>query len=183
MNTNTLQNINVGVDTGKSQLDIYIRPLDIYFTVPNNEKGINDAIKTIKKHKPQRVVIEATGRLEMPFILACDKAKLPYVVANPLRIKKFAGAIGQRAKNDRLDAALIAYYAERVQPELTQLKSENIRLMSDLVTRRNQLLTMQTMERNRLQILPKNIASTISPILTALKKPDRKSRSKDNETD
>ncbi|EPP2136782.1 IS110 family transposase [Vibrio alginolyticus] len=169
MNTNTLQNINVGVDTGKSQLDIYIRPLDIYFTVPNTEKGINDAIKTIKKHKPQRVVIEATGRLEMPFILACDKAKLPYVIANPLRIKRFAGAIGQRAKNDRLDAALIAHYAERVQPELTKLKSENIRLMSDLVTRRNQLLTMQTMERNRLQILPKNISSTITPILTALK--------------
>jgi len=169
MNTNTLQNINVGVDTGKSQLDIYIRPLDIYFNVPNTEKGINDAIKTIKKHKPQRVVIEATGRLEMPFILACDKAKLPYVIANPLRIKKFAGAIGQRAKNDRLDAALIAHYAEKVQPELTTLKSENIRLMSDLVTRRNQLLTMQTMERNRLQILPKNISSTITPILTALK--------------
>ncbi|HHF3247665.1 TPA: IS110 family transposase [Vibrio alginolyticus] len=169
MNTNTLQNINVGVDTGKSQLDIYIRPLDIYFTVPNTEKGISDAIKTIKKHKPQRVVIEATGRLEMPFILACDKAKLPYVIANPLRIKRFAGAIGQRAKNDRLDAALIAHYAERVQPELTKLKSENIRLMSDLVTRRNQLLTIQTMERNRLQILPKNISSTITPILTALK--------------
>lgn len=105
----------------------------------------------------------------MPFILACDKAKLPYVIANPLRIKRFAGAIGQRAKNDRLDAALIAHYAERVQPELTKLKSENIRLMSDLVTRCNQLLTMQTMERNRLQILPKNISSTITPILTALK--------------
>lgn len=169
MNTNTLQNINVGVDTGKSQLDIYIRPLDIYFTVPNTEKGIRDAIKTIKKHKPQRIVIEATGRLEMPFILECDKAKLPYVIANPLRIKKFAGAIGQRAKNDRLDAALIAHYAERMQPELTKLKSENIRLMSDLVARRNQLLTMQTMEKNRLQILPKNISSTITPILTALK--------------
>ncbi|MFB9189619.1 IS110 family transposase, partial [Vibrio ostreicida] len=82
---------------------------------------------------------------------------------------RFAEAIGQRAKNDRLDAALIAHYAERVQPELTKLKSENIRLMSDLVTRRNQLLTMQTMERNRLQILPKNISSTITPILTALK--------------
>ncbi|HHF2910563.1 IS110 family transposase [Vibrio sp. 2-1(7)] len=178
MNTNTLQNINVGVDTGKSQLDIYIRPLDIYFTVPNTEKGISDAIKTIKKHKPQRVVIEATGRLEMPFILACDKAKLPYVIANPLRIKRFAGAIGQRAKNDRLDAALIAHYAERVQPELTKLKSENIRLMSDLVTRRNQLLTMQTMERNRLQILPKNISSTITPILTALKNQMEKAEAK-----
>lgn len=169
MNTNTLQNINVGVDTGKSQLDIYIRPLDIYFTVPNNDKGIKEAVKTIAKHHPQRVVIEATGRLEMPFILACDQAKLPYVIANPLRIKRFAGAIGQRAKNDRLDAALMAHYAEKVQPELTKLKAENIRLMSDLVTRRNQLLSIQTMERNRLQILPKNIASTITPILTALK--------------
>ncbi|MBY8163373.1 IS110 family transposase [Vibrio fluvialis] len=169
MNTNTLQNINVGVDTGKSQLDIYIRPLDIYVTVPNTEKGIIDAIKTIRKHRPQRVVIEATGRLEMPFILACDKAKLPYVIANPLHVKRFAGAIGQRAKNDRLDAALIAHYAEAIQPKLTQLKSENIRLMSDLVTRRNQLLSMQTMEKNRTQILPQSLASSIKPILTALK--------------
>ncbi len=169
MNTNTLQNINVGVDTGKSQLDIYIRPLDIYFTVPNTEKGIIDAIKTIRKHRPQRVVIEATGRLEMPFILACDKAKLPYVIANPLHVKRFAGAIGQRAKNDRLDAALIAHYAEAIQPKLTQLKSENIRLMSDLVTRRNQLLSMQTMEKNRTQILPQSLASSIKPILIALK--------------
>ena len=169
MNTNTLQNINVGVDTGKSQLDIYIRPLDIYFTVPNTDKGISDAIKAIKKHKPQRVVIEATGRLEMPFIFACDKAKLPYVIANPLHVKRFAGAIGRRAKNDRLDAALIAHFGEAIQPKLTKLKSENIRLMSDLVTRRNQLLSMQTMEKNRQQILPQSLASSIKPILTALK--------------
>ncbi|ENM5772326.1 IS110 family transposase, partial [Vibrio mimicus] len=84
-------------------------------------------------------------------------------------IKRFAGAIGKRAKNDRLDAALIAHYAEAIEPKLTQLKSENIRLMSDLVTRRNQLLSMQTMEKNRLQVLPKAIASSIKPILTALK--------------
>jgi hypothetical protein len=49
MNTKTNQSINVGVDTGKFQLDIYIRPLDIYFTVTNDEKGIKEAIKTIKK--------------------------------------------------------------------------------------------------------------------------------------
>jgi transposase len=46
MNTQNNQNeINVGVDTGKTQLDIYIRPLDIYFTVTNDEKGIKQAIK------------------------------------------------------------------------------------------------------------------------------------------
>lgn len=57
MNTKTLQNINIGVDTGKSQLDIYIRPLDVFFTVPNNEKGIKQALTTIKKHNPQRIVV------------------------------------------------------------------------------------------------------------------------------
>ncbi|OZT82061.1 IS110 family transposase, partial [Vibrio sp. 03_296] len=169
MNTNTLQNINVGVDTGKTQLDIYIRPLDIYFNVTNDEKGIKQAVRTIAKYHPERIVIEATGRLEMPFILACEKANLPYVIANPLHIKKFSGALGNKAKNDRLDAALIAHYAEAIKPKLTQLKSENIRLMSDLVTRRNQLLSMQTMEKNRHQILPQSLASSIKPILTALK--------------
>ncbi|WP_345848856.1 IS110 family transposase [Shewanella algae] len=169
MNTNTLQNINIGVDTGKSQLDIYIRPLDVFFTVPNNEKGIKQALATIKKHNPQRIVIEATGRLEMPFVLACTEAKLPIVRANPVHIKRFAGAIGRRAKNDRLDAQLIAHYGEAIKPDLTVIKAKNIRLMSDLVIRRNQLLAMQTMEKNRIKILPKHLHSTMTPILTAIK--------------
>lgn len=42
--------------------------------------------------------------------------------------------------------------------------------MSDLLSRRRQLMTMQTMEKNRLQIMPKEIAGIIKPMLTALKK-------------
>jgi transposase len=169
MNTKTNQSINVGVDTGKTQLDIHIRPLDLFFSVENTEKGIKAALKRIKKHDPTRIVIEATGRLEMPFVLACAEAELPIVRANPVHIKRFAGAIGRRAKNDRLDAELIAHYGEAIQPNITQIKPKNIRLMSDLVIRRNQLLSMQTMEKNRLQILPKELHSSIKPILTAMK--------------
>lgn len=169
MKTKMNQNINVGVDTGKFQLDIYIRPLDIYFTVSNDEIGIKEAVKKIKVHKPERIVIEATGRLEMPFIIACAEAGLPFVIANPIHIKRFAGAIGQRAKTDRLDAQLIAHYSEAIKPKLSTLKPDVMQAMSDLVTRRNQLLVMQTMEKNRLQILPKELAMTIKPILTAFK--------------
>lgn len=170
MNAQNNQNeINVGVDTGKTQLDIYIRPLDIYFVVSNDEVGIKEAIKTIKKHKVTRIVIEATGRLEQPFIMACAKANLPFVIANPVRIKKFAGAINQQAKTDKLDAQLIAYYAEVMKPNLSQLKPEDIRLMSDLLSRRRQLMEMQTMEKNRLQIMPKEITSSIKPLLTVMK--------------
>jgi transposase len=169
MKTQTNQNINVGVDTGKHQLDIYIRPLDIYFTVSNDDKGIKEAVKTIKKHQPERIVIEATGRLEMPFILACANANLPFTIANPIHVKRFAGAIGQRAKTDKLDAQLIAHYSEAIKPPLSKLKPEKMQAMSDLVTRRNQLLTMQTMEKNRLQNMPKELAMTIKPVLTLFK--------------
>jgi len=170
MNSKNNQNeINVGVDTGKTQLDIYIRPLDIYFVVSNDEIGIEEAIIKIKMHKVTRVVIEATGRLEQAFIMACAKAKIPFVIANPVRIKRFAGVINQKAKTDKLDAKLIAHYAEMVKPELSKLKAEDIRLMSDLLSRRRQLMGLQTMEKNRLQIMPKEITSSINPVLTVLK--------------
>jgi transposase len=164
-----MHNINIGVDVGKLQLDIFIRPLDIFFTVSNDKKGITEAINKIKIHNPQRIIVEATGRLEMPFIIACSELKLPFVIANPMHVKRFAGAIGRRAKSDKLDAELIAHYGDAIKPKLTELKPEKIRLMSDLVTRRNQLLTMQTMEKNRYQVLPKALYSTIKPILTVLK--------------
>lgn len=168
-NTNNQNEINVGVDTGKTQLDIYIRPLDIYFTVKNNDSGIKEAMKTLKKYPINRVVIEATGRLEQPFILACAEAKIPFVIANPVNIKRFAGAIGQKAKTDKLDAHLIAHFGEAIKPSLSTLKPEQMRLMSDLLSRRRQLMDMQTMEKNRSQIMPKTISSFIKPILTALK--------------
>ncbi len=170
MNTkNSQKEINVGVDTGKHQLDIFIRPLDVYFTVSNDDKGIKEAIKILNKHSPKRIVIEATGRLEHEFIMACSKANLPFVIANPLHIKRFAGAIGQLAKTDKLDASLIAHYGESIQPSLSQLKPENMQAMSDLLSRRRQLLVMQTMEKNRYKIMPKTIASSIKPVLTVIK--------------
>ncbi len=145
-----IEEINVGVDTGKHQLDIYIRPLGICFLVSNDEQGIKNAINEIKKYQPTRLIIEATGRLEHEFIFACSKANLPFVVANPLHVKKFAGAIGRLAKADHLDADLIVHYGEVIKPKLSLLKPESIRLMSDLLSRRRQLTSMQTMEKNRL---------------------------------
>jgi transposase len=169
MDSNMNQSTTIGIDTGKTLLDIHIRPVGLFFSVKNSEKGIKEALSIIKKYSPTRIVIEATGRLEMPFVLACAEDNLPIVRANPVHIKRFAGAVGRRAKNDRLDAELIAHYGEVIQPKTTQVKPKNMRLMSDLVVRRNQLLSMQTMEKNRIQILPKSLHATIKPILTAMK--------------
>ena len=160
---NTTNEINVGIDTGKKQLDIYIRPLDEFFSVDNTMQGVKQALKRLKAVCPTRIVIEATGRLELPFVVAAQKAGLLVTVANPMHVRRFASATGQLAKSDKLDAQTIAYFGEALKPEPTELKPEKARLISDLLARRSQLLNMSTMEKNRLSILPK-------PLHTSLKR-------------
>jgi len=160
--------ISVGIDAGKSQLDVYVRPLDQSFTVDNSAAGIKDAIRRLKSLSPKRIVIEATGRLELPFVLAAQKAKLPVTVANPKYIRRFAGALGQLAKTDRLDAQVIAHYGEAIKPEPTDFLSKNALLISDLLARRSQLMEMSTMEKNRLSILPKALHASLKRHLKQL---------------
>jgi len=52
----------------------------------------------------------------MPLIIAYVKAKLPFVIANPIHIKRLAVAIGRRAKTDKLDAQLIVHYGNAIKP-------------------------------------------------------------------
>lgn len=170
MNKAKNNNINIGVDTGKSQLDIFIRPIGEYFTVANDAAGIREAIRRIKKVSPNRIVIEATGRLEQPFVLACAKHALPITVMNPIAIRRFAGAIGQIAKTDKVDAALIAHFGEAIAPEPSTIQPENIRHISDLLTRRRQLMGMATMEKNRLHILPKSLHKSLRTVLKVIQK-------------
>ena len=164
----TEQEINVGIDTGKHQLDIYIRPLGEYFTVENNEKGIKEAIKRIKKHKPTRLIIEATGRLELPFACVAFKSGLPIVIANAYQISQFAKSTGKLAKTDKLDASMIAHYGEALKPRLTEIKADNVQSISDLLARRAQLIEMRTMEKNRYSIFSKEIKRSNTRIIKHL---------------
>ena len=179
MNTKLNENeITVGVDTSKHTLDIYIHPLGEHFIVDNDTKGVNEALNRIKPHRPQRIVIEATGRLELLFVCAAYEKGLPIVVANPMHIHKFAAAIGQLVKTDKQDAKLIAKYGAVIKPRCTEVKPKNIRLISDLLVRRNQLLTMSTMEKNRLSIMPKELHADIKKCIkhfqTSIKKIEAK---------
>ncbi len=66
--------INIGIDTSQTRLDIYVRPSGEYFSVENTHKGVQDAVRRIRPYHPDRVLIEATGRLEMHFVCAAHKA-------------------------------------------------------------------------------------------------------------
>ena len=69
--------INIGIDASKAQLDIYVRGQDVFFSVSNDANGIRAAIKQIKSYDPERVIIEATGRIELALVVAGHKAGLP----------------------------------------------------------------------------------------------------------
>jgi len=170
MNTQHYNGINVGIDTGQVMLDVYVRPLGEYQSFENNAEGIRSAIRLIRKLKPTRVLIEATGRLEMAFFCAAFKARLPVCVCNPIQVRKFAQSCGRLAKTDKLDAHDIAYYGEIMKPNLSHLKPEKLRLLSDLLTVRSQCLDMSTMQKNRLQRMPRTVHKPIRNVLNAIAK-------------
>ena len=162
--------INVGIDTSQSQLDLYIRPLDECFSVANDTAGIQEAIRRIKPLKPARVLIEATGRLETEFVCRAHQARLPVVVCNSAQVRQFAKATGRLAKTDRLDAKDIAHFGEALRPDLTPLKPEKLRQISDLLAVRVQLLDMSTMQKNRLQRMPKAVHAPLHRVLKSIQK-------------
>jgi transposase len=86
----------------------------------------------------------------MPCVGALAAAGLPVVVVNPRQVRDFAKSTGQLAKTDRIDAAILALFGERVQPPLRELPDEATRDLEEVVTRRRQLLEMLGAERNRL---------------------------------
>ncbi len=168
MNTESQISINVGVDVGKSKLDIVLHPLDLHFQISNDEDSILKVVQVLKKRNIERIVVEATGRYEHAFVFACDQANLPIVVVNPISVRRYAQAIGVLAKTDKIDARVIAQFAATIQPDIKPIPDKQSRLIKDLLIRRSQLLEMQTMEKNRLQILPKALHRSINTLLRSL---------------
>ena len=162
--------INIGIDTSQARLDIYVRPSGEYFSVENTPRGVQEAVRKIRSYQPDRVLIEATGRLEMLFVCAAHKAGLPVVVCNTGQVRQFAKATGRVAKTDKLDAQDIAHFGESIKPRLTPLKPEKLRHISDLLTVRGQCLDMSTMQKNRLRRMPKNVQAPIRRILSSIQK-------------
>ena len=162
--------INVGIDTSSTQLDIYVRPSGQYFSVSNDPIGFKEAVKTLQSLKPTRVLIESTGRLELGFVCAAHKAGLPLVVVNPGHVRHFAKSTGRLAKTDKLDAQDIAHFGEAMQPRLSSIKPEKLREISDLLTVRSQCLEISTMQKNRLKRMPKAVHAPLESILKTVKK-------------
>jgi transposase len=90
------------------------------------------------------------------------------VVVPPLKVRRFAGAVGQLAKTDKIDARLIARFAAAIQPQVHAAPDENTQAVKDLMTRRQQIMSMRTMEKNRKPIMPEALPSSIDRVIACL---------------
>lgn len=160
--------MNIGVDVGKANLDIALHPSGEFYSIPNSEAHIRRFVKILKGYSIERIVVEATGRYEHALVQACDQVGLPIIVVNPISVRRYAQAIGILAKTDRIDAQVIAKYAATLKPEFKPIPDKTSQKIKDLLTRRSQLLDMSTMEKNRLQILPKALHRSIKSLLKML---------------
>jgi transposase len=166
--TKQLRTVNVGVDVGKSRLDLYLLERGRAMTVPNEEPDISTLIRSLRRYRIERIVVEATGRLEQPFVRAALAADLPVIVVSPLKIRRFAEVIGQLAKTDAIDARLIAQFAAAVKPPTRPASDINAQTIKDLVVRRRQLTSLRTMEKNRRHVMPRELKSSIDRMIKML---------------
>jgi transposase len=140
----------IGIDVSKTHLDGAARPIGLTFRQRNDPQGIAAVVALLTPLRPAAIVLEATGGFEVPLAATLAGAGLAVAVVNPRQARDFARATGQLAKNDTIDAAVLAHFAQAIRPPSRPLPDAAVRALQALLTRRRQLLEMLTMEQNRL---------------------------------
>ncbi len=143
--------IFVGLDVSKQKLDVAMRPKGRHFVTPNDDRGIKQLVKRLVALKPQIIVLEASGGYELLVTAALAEAQLPVALINPLAVRKFAGATGKLAKTDKIDAQVLAHFAEALRPEPRPLPDQEQQLLKAALQRRLQVVKMIGQEKNRLE--------------------------------
>jgi transposase len=136
-----------GIDGAKDRLDVVLRPNGEYVEATNDERGIRSVVRRLPNEDVTLAVLEATGGLEQPAAaaLALGEGGGGQFV-NPRQLRDFAKATGKLAKTDRIDAAVLAHFAEALRPQPRPLADEHARELSAVVLRRRQILAMTSAE-------------------------------------
>jgi transposase len=138
-----------GIDVAKDHLDVATYPPTEPVRVPNTPGG--HAALAARLAGVRLVVVEATGGYETALVAALHAAGVPVAVVNPRQARDFARVIGRHAKTDRIDAAVLAAFAARIDPPPTPAADPGRDALAAALARRRQLLDMRTMEANRLR--------------------------------
>jgi transposase len=147
----------IGIDVSKDTLDVHLHPAGDHRQFENTPKGFRAILKWIAGRPVSRLVFEATGPYHRAFERAMGEAGLPLCKVNPRQAKRFGEALGQLAKTDRMDAAMLARFGALVEPGVRAAPSKIISDLKDLHVARIALVKDRTAAKNR----EKNLTSSL----------------------
>jgi transposase len=177
---NNSQHFFVGIDVAKAQLDVTITKAEAHHSnaqvlerlqCSNDTAGLQRLVERLRQlidpsaaagSAAVLIVMEATGGYQALAAATLAQAGYPPAVVNPRQVRDFGKSSGRLAKNDRLDADLLALFAERVRPDVRPLPTQMEADCGALLLRRNQLLEMITAEKNRRHHAPAAIVAQIT---------------------
>ena len=142
------EKVFVGSDLSKERIDVAIWPTGESFQVRNDQEGWRELIRRLRRLPVEAIGLEASGGYERGLLRALLDAGLPVRLLNPLRVRQFAKACGILAKNDRLDALVIARFVAAV-PQHPVMRSRANELLAELVIARRQLSEEMTRAKNQ----------------------------------
>jgi transposase len=171
----------IGVDVSKDRLDAHRLPDGMARRFPNSASGHRALIGWIAEAPVERVAFEPTGAYHRALEQALAKAGVAAVKVNPLQARRFAEAIGQRAKTDPVDALMLARMVALLEPELREPTSKALHELRELQGARHALVKDRTAARNRqknltLDLLKRQAARRLKQIDAQLEAVDREIR-------
>ncbi len=164
--------IYIGIDVSKAMLDIFNSSDSSYHQYENSASGIKVLVANLKKVKNSQLLIalEATGGYERLAARTLVEKGFEVTVINPRIVRAFAKACGKLAKTDKIDSKILAEYTEKMQPESRLVNNKNQDNISELSTRRAQIIAMIIAEKNRLDKVSSIIRKSILRIIKLLEK-------------
>jgi transposase len=144
--------VHVGIDVAKATLDVCLLPAGQRLSLANDDAGIAHLAALLQLYPVKLVLLEATGRYERRVASELLEAGFAVAVVNPRQVRDFARALGKLAKTDKIDAAVLAQFAQLGHARICEKQPENRALLDDLVTRRRQVTAMMAMEKTRQQV-------------------------------
>ncbi len=139
----------VGLDISKLKADGCIRSLQQQLVQPSTPDGQAEMIAWLRENEVATAVMEASGGYEQPWAKALRRAGIKVRIVDPKRVRHFAKSAGRLAKNDPIDAEMIAWFAETFDDDIGQPHDPAREELDLLVTSRTALVKLLTQITNR----------------------------------
>jgi transposase len=139
----------VGIDVAKEKVDVCVRAFGLRQMFPNSAQGHRKLVAWLRKHDVHQAVMEASGGYERDWTKVLRQVGIKVRIVDPKRVRSFALSAGRLAKNDAIDAEMIAWFAETFSEAPNQTHDAAHEELQALAKARIALIELKTRLQNQ----------------------------------